>query len=181
MRSEPDARRFKAQQARYWNDAAAGWTAWIEWTERNFSLLTAWFGDRGYWAPGARVLDVACGAGYPAFAAAARVRPGGTVIACDLSPAMIAGASATARARGLDNLEFQAMDAEALAFDDSAIDAAINAYGLMFCPDPQRAVGEAHRVLRPGGRAAFVTWDRPERSPFFSVMNTTAIRYMPTG
>ena len=29
MRSEPDARRFKAQQARYWNDAAAGWTAWI--------------------------------------------------------------------------------------------------------------------------------------------------------
>ena len=124
MLSEPDAQRFRAQQTRYWNDAAAGWTAWIEWTERNFSPLTAWFADRGCWAPGARVLDVACGAGYPALAAAARVRPRGTVIACDLSPAMIAAAAATARARGIDNIEFQAMDAEALAFEDSAIDVA---------------------------------------------------------
>ena len=74
MLSEPDAQRFRAQQTRYWNDAAAGWTAWIEWTERNFSPLTAWFADRGCWAPGTRVLDVACGAGYPALTAAARVR-----------------------------------------------------------------------------------------------------------
>ena len=179
MLSEPDAQRFRAQQTRYWNDAAAGWTAWIEWTERNFSPLTAWFADRGCWAPGARVLDVACGAGYPALAAAARVRPGGTVIACDLSPAMIAAASATARARGIDNIEFQAMDAEALAFEDSAIDVATSAYGLMFCPDPQGALREAYRVLKPGGRAAFATWDQPENSPFFSVMIATATGFVP--
>ena len=177
MLSEPGAQRFRAQQTRYWNDAAAGWGAWIEWTERNFSPLTAWFASRGCWVPGARVLDVACGAGYPAFAAAARVRPGGTVIACDLSAAMIATASATARARGIDNLDFQTMDAEALAFEDSSIDGATNAYGLMFCPDPHRAVREAHRVLRPGGRAAFVTWDRPETSPFFNVMTAAASEY----
>jgi len=87
---------------------------------------------------------------------------------------MIATASATARARGIDNLEFEVMDAEALAFEDFAMDVATNAYGLMFCPDPQRAVREAHRVLTPGGRAAFVTWDRSERSPFFSVMTAAA-------
>jgi ubiquinone/menaquinone biosynthesis C-methylase UbiE len=180
MSSEPEGQRFRAQQIRYWNDAAPGWAAWIEWTERNFSPLTAWFAGRGGWAPGARVLDVACGAGYPAFAAAARVRPGGTVIACDLSPAMIAAAATTARALGIHNIEFQAMDAEALALEDSAIDVATNAYGLMFCSDPQRAVREAHRVLKPGGRAAFATWDQPERSPFFSVMTTTAAGFVPS-
>src|SRR5262245_16329992 len=98
----------------HWDNVAAGWAAWLEWTERNFPPVTDWLIASGACAPGARVLDVACGAGYPALAMAARVRPDGTVIASDLSSRMIAAASAAAAAAGLTNVEVRTLDAEHL-------------------------------------------------------------------
>ena len=53
-------------------------------------------------------------------------------------------------------------------------DAVTNAYGLMFCPDPQLAVSEAYRVLKTGGRFAVATWDEPSNSPFFTVITSEA-------
>ena len=178
MTGSPDAQRVKAQQTKHWNGVAAGWAAWIDWTERNFSPLTDWFVDKGGWLPGARVLDVACGAGYPAFAAAARVEPGGTVVACDISSSMIAVASDVANVRGANNIDFRAMDAEELEFEDASFDAVTNAYGLMFCPDPLRAILEARRVLRSGGRVAFATWDELAKNPFFSLITPVAARHL---
>ena len=103
----------KDQQRKHWNAVADGWAAWLDWTERNFRPVTDWLRDASGWSPGARVLDVACGSGYPALAAAAYVRPGGTVIAIDISPQMIVVASRQAKAEGLDNIQFLEMDAEA--------------------------------------------------------------------
>ena len=87
-------------------------------------------------------------------------------------------ASSRANADGLDNIEFVEMDAEQLTFDDAAFDAVTNAYGLMFCPDLPRASREAHRVLKPGGRFALVTWDDPSKSPFFSVITPVAAPFL---
>jgi SAM-dependent methyltransferase len=120
------------------------------------------------------VLDVACGAGYPALAAARAVQPGGSVVATDLSRQMIDVAAERARAEGLDNIEFVQRDGEDLQFHSQSFDAALNAYGLMFCPDPPRALIEAHRVLLPDGRIALVTWDLPSQSPFFAVLRDVA-------
>jgi SAM-dependent methyltransferase len=50
------------------------------------------------------------------------------------------------------------MDAEDLAFADGSFDAALCALGLMYAPDPEKAVAEMHRVLRPGGRAVCAVW-----------------------
>jgi SAM-dependent methyltransferase len=172
------AQRIKEQQTKHWNTVAEGWSAWLTWTERQFAPLTDWFVERAGWAPGARVLDVACGAGYPALAAARRVRPGGSVVASDIAPEMIAVTSSAAAAAGLDNVECRTMDAEALAIDDASIDAVTNAYGLMFCPDPSRAIREAHRVLKPGGRIAVVTWDELSRSPFFNVILPVGAKHL---
>lgn len=162
------------QQLKHWDAVADGWDVWGDWTERNFRPFTDWLVEAAGWAPGSRALDVGSGAGYPALIGAARLRPGGTLVAADLSLAMVAALSRRARAAGLRNVECVEMDAEALGFPDASFDAVTNAYGLMFCPDPQRALDEACRVLKPGGRVAVVTWDEPSRSPFFTVITAAA-------
>ena len=168
----------REQQKRHWNAVAGGWAAWFDWTNRNFRPVADWFRDVADWKPGARILDVGCGSGFPALAAAASVRPGGSVVATDISPEMLAVASSRANADGLDNIEFVEMDAEQLKCDDAAFDAVTNAYGLMFCPDLARAFREAHRVLKPGGHFALVTWDDPSKSPFFSVITSVAAPFL---
>jgi SAM-dependent methyltransferase len=169
---------FKEQQTKHWNAVAGGWAAWLAWTEREFAPVTDWFVERAGWAPGTRVLDVACGAGYPALAAAAVVGPGGTVVASDISPDMIAVTSAAAAAAGLENIECRTMDAEQLTIDDASVDAVTNAYGLMFCPDPGRAIREAYRVLKAGGRITIVTWDELSKSPFFNVIFPVGAKHL---
>jgi SAM-dependent methyltransferase len=174
--SSPD--RIKEQQRKHWNAAADGWAAWLEWIERNFAPVTEWLRGAANWRPGGHILDVACGAGYPSLTAAVSVRPGGTVVATDISPNMIAVASQHAHNRALDNVDFLEMDAEHLRFEDESFDAVTNAYGLMFCPNTLGALYEAHRVLKPGGRCAFVTWDEPSRSPYFTVIVGVASTFL---
>ena len=168
----------KEQQKKHWNTVAGGWGTWLDWTSRNFQPIAAWLGNAAHWQPGARVLDVACGSGFPALAAAAAVRPGGTVVATDISPEMLAVAASRARRDALDNIEFVEMDAEQLTFGDGEFDAVMNVYGLMFSPDPSRAIAEARRILRAGGHFSAVTWDEPSRSPFFSVIIPVAVPFL---
>jgi SAM-dependent methyltransferase len=172
------ADRIKEQQRKHWNVSADGWAAWLEWIERNFAPVTEWLRTAAHWEPGAHILDVACGAGYPALTAATSVRPGGRVVATDISPRMIAVASRHAHSRGLDNIDFVEMDAEHLQLEDNSFDAVTNAYGLMFSPDTHGALHEAHRVLKPGGRLALVTWDELSKSPYFNVIMGVASTFL---
>jgi len=167
----PERALFKAQQTTHWNDVAAGWAARAEWTERNFAPLTSWL-CAAAWRPGSRVLDLACGSGYPTIAAAQAVGPTGHVVGADISPEMLAAAASRARAVGLANIEFIEQDSEALRFDADSFDAVTHTYGLMFCPNLERAVSEMRRVLRPGGCAAVVVWDEPQKSPYFDLFFT---------
>ena len=113
--------------------------------------------------PGERVLDVACGTGLVTFAAAEAVGAGGSVVGTDLSQEMVARAADTARARGVTNATFERMDAEDLRCAPHAFDAVLCALGLMYVPDPQHAVAEMHRVLRPRGRAVVTVWGARNR------------------
>lgn len=96
------------------------------------------------------------------------------MVATDLSSHMLEVAATSAQARGLDNIEFAQRDAENLQFPSQSFNAVMNAYGLMFCPEPSRAVAEAHRVLAPDGRLALVVWDSASHNPFFGLIRDIA-------
>jgi SAM-dependent methyltransferase len=165
-------------QKRHWTSVADAWGRWFDWTDRNFTPLTAWLRDHTSWQPGANVLDIGCGSGYPAFAAAAGVSPGGMVTAIDISPAMLGVASRRAAEDSLDNVTFQEMDADALGFADETFDVVTCVCTLMFSPEPGRAIREIRRVLKPGGRFGIVVWDEPSLNPFSMLLVSVVSRFI---
>ncbi len=111
---------------------------------------------------GARVLDVASGPGYAAAAAAQR---GARVTALDFSVAMVE----MARSQNPE-IEFREGDAGALPFADGSFDAVVMNFGMLHLAQPERAVSEALRVLRPGGGYAFTVWAKPEEAVGFGII-----------
>lgn len=107
-------------------------------------------------AAGERVLDVAAGTGNLAVAAARR---GATVQASDLTPRMVELGRARTAAEGLD-VAWAVGPAEDLDAADGAADVVASAFGLIFSSEPEQAVAEAARVLRPGGRLGLTAWGR---------------------
>ena len=103
---------------------------------------------------GWRVLDVACGNGNAALAAA---RCDTQVVGVDYVPALLEGGRARAVAEGLD-VTFVDGDAENLPAEDNSYDAALSVFGTMFAPDHRRTAAEILRVTRPGGRIGLVSW-----------------------
>jgi len=107
--------------------------------------------------PGERVLDLACGTGNAAIEAA---RAGARVSGLDAAPRLIEVARTRAAAASLA-IDFVVGDAQDLPFHDGAFDCVLSVFGVIFVPDPPRAVAEIVRVLAPGGRALISAW-RPE-------------------
>src|SRR5262249_47057868 len=103
---------------------------------------------------GSRVLDVACGNGNAALAAARRWC---NVTGLDYVPALLERAAERARGDRLD-LELIEGDAEKLPFDEAKFDAAGSTFGIMFAPDHPRAAREIARVVKPGGRIGLANW-----------------------
>jgi len=101
-----------------------------------------------------RVLDVACGNGNAALAAARRFAQ---VTGVDYVPALLARAGARAAADGV-TLDLREGDAEALQFPDGAFDVVLSTFGVMFTPDQERAARELLRVCRHGGRIGLANW-----------------------
>jgi ubiquinone/menaquinone biosynthesis C-methylase UbiE len=113
--------------------------------------------------PGDHVLDVACGTGLVTFRAAELTGPQGRVEAHDISEKMVQHGRQRAQEAGLPNVTFQRAEAENPGVGDGTFDVALNALGLMYVPEPARAVAEMWRILKPGGRAAAAVWGRRDR------------------
>lgn len=116
--------------------------------------------------PGMRVLDVACGSGEPSISIAALLKGTGRVTGMDMAAAPLEVARERARKRGLDNAEFLQGDVHALPFADESFDRVTSRLGVMFFGDLTKALGELHRVLKPGGRIALLAWGAMEQ-PYF--------------
>ena len=109
---------------------------------------------------GQRVLDVGCGTGVLACAAAERVGPRGQVVGLDPNAQMLAVAR-----RKPSGIVWQSGRAESLPFDDASFDAVVSQFALMFFESKSAAIAEMLRVLRPRGRLAVAVWDSLDRAP----------------
>ena len=165
------------------NRRRAEWTERVERFARDAAPRTRPFAEAlvAFLPPpvGAQVLDVATGTGLVAVEAARRVGPRGSVLATDFLPAWEPFVRTTVSAARVANVMFATMPAEALALPDASFDVAYCQFGLMFVPEPIRALCEMRRVLRPGGRIGIAVWSVPEKVGIFLIQRIVAAALPP--
>jgi len=105
--------------------------------------------------PGEQIVDVGSGAGFDSFIAAGQVGQDGRVVGVDMTAEMLAKARASARALGLEQVEFREGLAEQLPVADGWADAVISNGVINLCADKKAVFAEIRRVLKPGGRLQF--------------------------
>ncbi len=112
-------------------------------------------------SPGQRLLDLCCGTGDLALVMAAAVRPDGEVLGLDAAAEPLAIAAARGRQQPWLPLRWQQGDAQATGLPAASADGAVMAYGLRNLADPAAGLAELRRLLRRGGRAAVLDFNRP--------------------
>jgi SAM-dependent methyltransferase len=164
-----DPAKYKETTREQWQAAADAWNDWGP-------LLRAWLGpatdimlDMAKIGPGARVLDVAAGAGDQTLQTAARVGPSGYVLATDISSKILDFAAQNVRAAGFANVETKVLDGENLDVHEASFDVVISRVGLIYFPDQQRALAGMKRALKPSGRVAAIVYSTAENNKFFSI------------
>jgi SAM-dependent methyltransferase len=172
--------KWRTDTKREWSDdQKVG--AWRTWGRANIAAQRE--GTRALMAeadiqPGQRVLDVAGGGGDPSLFVARAVGPDGHVSVTDVSPGMLETARLFAEEDGLFNLDYHEANAENLPFPDATFDRAVCRCGVMFFADLDRGLREMRRVLKPGGRAAFLAWGPLEQNGFFGAIFGPVHKYL---
>jgi len=107
------------------------------------------------------VLEIACGTGRVTRHLREKFGPSVELVASDLSGDMLEVAKSTLND---PSIEFRVADAQSLPFPDSSFDLVVFQFGIMFLPDKLKGLRETFRVLKPGGRLVFSTWDKTENT-----------------
>ena len=165
-----DPNQYKTTTRQQWEDAAEAWYRWSPTLESWLGTATELMLDAACVGRGARVLDVAAGAGGQSILAAKRVGAAGEVVATDISPTILTYAAKAAAEAGVTNVSILEADGERLGeLPVGSFDAAISRVGLIYFPDQQAALAGIRAALRPGGRFATVTYSTPAANEFFSI------------
>jgi SAM-dependent methyltransferase len=158
-----------------WDSMAAGWKATRANFQRTMEPVSQWLVEAIHPQPGHRVLELAAGLGDTGLLAAQVVAPGGSVLITDGSENMVAAAREHAEEVGATNVELRTMQAEWIDLPAASVDAVICRFGYMLLLDPEAALRETRRVLKPGGRVALAVWDDLERNPWMKVLREALV------
>src|SRR5437868_10383104 len=121
------------------------------------------------------VLELACGTGIVTRRLRDRLAASTNLVATDLNEAMMNYASR--KFKDGENVEWKQADATELPFSERSFDAVLCQFGLMFVPDKGKALREAHRVTKPGGKFVFNVWDAIEQNDFPRIAHETIAKF----
>jgi ubiquinone/menaquinone biosynthesis C-methylase UbiE len=176
-----DQTRDKARA--HWDEMAPAWDRARDYMWERTRHVAEWLVERVQARPGDTILELAGGPGNIGLLAAEQVGPTGKVIETDFSRQMVAMARRRAEELGLSQVETRVIDAERMDLPDDCVDGIICRWGLMLMADPQAALRECRRVLRPDRRLTFSVWGPPEKNPWVTVVGKTMMQlgYEPGG
>ncbi len=163
-----DPASHRHQSRRRWGSRAAAWGRHADWWRHATMPVTAWMVEALAPQSGQTLLELGAGSGDTGFFAAELIRPGGTLICSDLAPEMLTLAQQRAQELGIDGARFLQVDAEAIDLPAASVDGVLCRWGYMLVPDPEVALRETRRVLRPGGRVVLAAWTTPEENVWLS-------------
>ena len=170
-----DHEQYRVDSRERWEAGATGWAARREEFQAATAPVSQWMVDAVDPKPGEVVLDLAAGVGDTGFLAAQRIAPDGRLITSDGAEAMIEQAQARAAELGLANVEFKPMEAEWIDLGTATVDCVLCRWGYMLLADPETALRETRRVLRPGGRLALAAWDAPEHNTWVTAFGAVLV------
>ncbi len=153
-----------------WGAVAKGWESRADAFRRATMPVASWMIDHTAPQVGQTVLDLAAGIGDTGFLAAELIHPGGTLITSDASPEMLSAAQRRAEALGITNVRFKQIDAaQPIDLETASVDVVLCRWGYMLMADPENALRETRRILRPGGRVALAAWAAAEENRWSSL------------
>ncbi len=168
------------EQAEFWGNSEQGtkWLTYEDQLDHAFAPVLDLVLDRAALSAGMQVLDIGCGTGVSAIAAARAVGPNGHVLAADISQPFLDRAAKRAESNGIQTITFQHADAQTYAFEPGQMDAAISRFGVMFFNDSIAAFRNIASALKPGGQMTFASWGPLDVNPWFKIPHVAAVRRM---
>ncbi len=171
-----DPEEHRAESRERWERIAPGWESGAEAFHDATLPVAHWMVEHLAPQPGQTVLELAAGRGDVGFLAAELLHPGGKLICTDGAEAMVEIAKRRGEQLGVRDVEFRTMELEWIDATAASLDGILCRFGYMHAVDPEAALRDARRVLRPSGRLVLATWAGPEHNVWLSALPEEAER-----